>query len=438
MLGKATSLVLLCGAAAHEGGRPPRPADPKLCDIAGLFAHLERITNSEDCRAGCAGGVCPEEWYPGVEDSCESACAKIYEPFWDECGAMMEGMGMGGMETMGAFYDDCLETLYPPGKCGIFCNEHTYECMLDETHEACCDEEGSNCVDSSDVPLTCPVGCALVWPEFAAVCKDHIEAQGGLTADYEKFTEECLAVDGIALVEYALELKKKGCTIDLEGAAGGRRQLQRSVSGGMLEQWLDSDDYGCVWEEIDDGANAVDDVCCGENGQLCTEEGDSGFASPATCSMTCLIATHEFTTQCGETLAHILGPERSALVSGFEERCVGSVDTEAFVMAIQNAVCPDASGVLPPPPPPFAPPPAPAGGPCDLAPCKNGGGCASSLRASDPMGTVGYAICTCAPGFQGETCTEPFEPEPPPPPPAGDACDPNPCANGGGCSSDSM
>ena len=50
-------------------------------------------------------------------------------------------------------------------------------------------------------------------------------------------------MDGIALVEYAFELKKKGCTIDLEGAAGGRRQLQRSVSGGMLEQWLDSDDY---------------------------------------------------------------------------------------------------------------------------------------------------------------------------------------------------
>ena len=39
---------------------------------------------------------------------------------------------MGGMEEMGAFYDNCLETLYPPGKCGLFCNEHTYECMLQE------------------------------------------------------------------------------------------------------------------------------------------------------------------------------------------------------------------------------------------------------------------------------------------------------------------
>jgi hypothetical protein len=47
---------------------------------------------------------------------------------------------MGGMEEMGAFYDNCLETLYPPGKCGLFCNEHTYECMLQEVQESCCDE----------------------------------------------------------------------------------------------------------------------------------------------------------------------------------------------------------------------------------------------------------------------------------------------------------
>ena len=27
------------------------------------------------------------------------------------------------MEEMGLFYDKCLEELYPPGSCGVFCNQ---------------------------------------------------------------------------------------------------------------------------------------------------------------------------------------------------------------------------------------------------------------------------------------------------------------------------
>ena len=41
---------------------------------------------------------------------------------------MLVASGMGGMDEMGIFYETCLESLYPPGKCGAFCNEHTYEC----------------------------------------------------------------------------------------------------------------------------------------------------------------------------------------------------------------------------------------------------------------------------------------------------------------------
>jgi hypothetical protein len=154
------------------------------------------------------------------------------------------------MEEMGAFYDNCLETLYPPGRCGLFCNEHTYECMLAEVQESCCDEGGDNCVPEKDVPLTCPVGCALVFPEFTEICHDHIEEKGieaGMDPinDYISFSEECLEVDGLALVEYALELKARGCSINLAGASGvgggvggggggvfGRRSLQSH----LLEQ----------------------------------------------------------------------------------------------------------------------------------------------------------------------------------------------------------
>ena len=81
---------------------------------------------------------------------------------------------MGGMDTMGIFYDHCLESLYPPGSCGTFCNAHTFECFVNEVHESCCDEQGTNCPPNSDVPLTCPVGCALVFPEFNEICYDHI------------------------------------------------------------------------------------------------------------------------------------------------------------------------------------------------------------------------------------------------------------------------
>ena len=67
---------------------------------------------------------------------------------------------------------------YPPGSCGMFCNQHTYDCYMKEVrsalrisnalhldqlraqvHSACCDEGGANCNSASRVPKTCPVGC---------------------------------------------------------------------------------------------------------------------------------------------------------------------------------------------------------------------------------------------------------------------------------------
>ena len=46
---------------------------------------------------------------------------------------------MGGMAGMELFYDGCLEELYPPGSCGTYCTEHTYDCYLTEVHQACCE-----------------------------------------------------------------------------------------------------------------------------------------------------------------------------------------------------------------------------------------------------------------------------------------------------------
>ena len=138
--------------------------------------------------------------------------------------------------TAGLCADDhCLETLYPPGMCGTFCNQHTYDCYVAEVHESCCDEEGQNCVAGVDIPRTCPVGCAIVFPEFLETCRDHVSAQEDLVEeDFEAFEEDCLSQDGLALVEYALSLVDSGCILDLSSDSG--RRLQDS---GYLTQWLD-------------------------------------------------------------------------------------------------------------------------------------------------------------------------------------------------------
>jgi hypothetical protein len=82
--------------------------------------------------------------------------------------------------------------LLPAGSCGTYCNEHTFECFIGEVHEACCDEGGRNCVDSQDVPLTCPVGCALVYPQFIDICAAHVSASGYNLAEFQDFESQCL------------------------------------------------------------------------------------------------------------------------------------------------------------------------------------------------------------------------------------------------------
>ena len=172
----ATLLFRVGGQSAQmDGGRPPVDVEQRLCDIGAVFAKLSMIKNNADCIAGCAHGTgaCPADWYPNSGDTCSAACGVVFEPFWDQCGAMLTTAGMGGMDEMGIFYDRCLESLYPPGVCGTFCNQHTYDCFLADTRSACCDEDGHN------------------WSR----------------------------VQGLALVEYAMQLQVQGCVLDLSGVS---------------------------------------------------------------------------------------------------------------------------------------------------------------------------------------------------------------------------
>ena len=175
----------------------------------------------------------------------------------------------GGMDGMNVFYKHCLESLYPPGSCGKYCNGHTFTCYEKEVHSACCDEGGLNC--KKHIPKTCPVGCgarlvilhlghtdslltlrlrshvALVFPEFMETCRDHVHKSFPQEAkQFESFEKGCLEQDSLALVEYAIDLKKQGCTIDLTGQ---RRRLQNKNQI-FLQKMLSSKSRTCSWNEI--------------------------------------------------------------------------------------------------------------------------------------------------------------------------------------------
>jgi hypothetical protein len=167
---------------------------------------------------------------------------------------MLTESKMGGMKEMGVFYDHCLKSLYPPGSCGVYCNTHTYDCYLKEVQESCCDEGGANCPAGKPVPNTCPVGCALVFPQFLETCRVHIKQQTTLdVAKFEGFEKRCLAQDSLALVEYAMGLQAQGCVINLgsttaaQPGSGGRRH-RRTQS--YLQQWIGSTTKKCSWDQI--------------------------------------------------------------------------------------------------------------------------------------------------------------------------------------------
>ena len=247
---------------------------------------------------------------------------------------------------MSFFYDSCLSVLYPPGVCGTFCTGHTFDCFLVEVHSACC-EGGVNCADDHDVPLSCPVGCAIVFPRFMETCRDHIaevEAQS-VAEDFEAFEQECIELDGLALVQYAIDLQERGCQIDLGGA--GRRQLQ-----GYLGQWLSSAEPSCAWDQLNDLAAAVDSVCC-------ESDNCAGGQGPRTCGAACAVSMHNMQSLCQSTLEQFLDAETFSGWHAAEQRCVDTVDSAFFLHAIETADCGNTVPVPVPPSPSPSPSPSP-------------------------------------------------------------------------------
>ena len=207
---------------------------------------------------------------------------------------------------------------------------------MKEVRAACCDEGGKNCVSGSPVPKTCPVGCAVVFPTFNENCKDHIKAKPTLkAADFQNFENQCLKQDAVKIVEYALSMRDKGCTIDL--GDGGRSVGRRRLGGSYLSEWLDSDSRKCTWDQVDDYAKEVDKICCGKTGAGCR-----GGSRPKSCSPACTVAMHQFTSDCKDTLGVIMPPNdpRRKDIEGFEQLCFSKADPAFFLKAIMKAKCP--------------------------------------------------------------------------------------------------
>ena len=83
----AAALLFLCGstgstvrAAEHIGGHNSQ-VQAAECTISTVFTKLQEIKTAEACTSGCAGGECPDDWYPSEADACSVDCGQIFEPF---------------------------------------------------------------------------------------------------------------------------------------------------------------------------------------------------------------------------------------------------------------------------------------------------------------------------------------------------------------------
>eukprot|EP01052_Picozoa_sp_SAG31_P004106 SAG31_NODE_167_length_21485_cov_31.094922_4_plen_641_part_00 len=307
------------------------------CDFALLFEHMQNMQDvCCSARESCVSGN------PGVSDTCSMDCALIFEPFWDDCGAAIKatvGAQMGGMDGMTAFYNTCLVTRYPPGSCTDECSASTLHCRRMEVQNACCEAE-DNCPDDAATPLRCPVGCALFFPSMVNDCESAL-SDAGLTdeeaEDYSSFSDLCLDQDAPALVEYAHDLVRQGCDIDLVPPRGRGRRAQDDEGPGQktgIAKLLQTDPTTCSWDSFDDRIVEMSAVCCGTNADETCADGQP----PRECSPECGVYFHSFYSDC-EILLSTVQQDDFEVFTDFHEMCLEEADVSFFLNAIQHATC---------------------------------------------------------------------------------------------------
>ena len=104
------------------------------CNLGTLASHLAGVT--KHYCTGIEKNDCKKSGFPSAKGTCSIECAKTLEPFWDSCADVLASLRMipPGMPT---FYDTCMATLYPPGKCGPRCDLHTFHCRQVSSGTTC-------------------------------------------------------------------------------------------------------------------------------------------------------------------------------------------------------------------------------------------------------------------------------------------------------------
>ena len=148
----------------------------------------------------------------------------------------------------------------------------------------------------SVTPLECPVGCALFFPSLMTDCEDSLRASG-LSADdmaeYERFSERCLDQDACSCVrltvakfrldlgllthvltaytclhgEYAEDLLRQGCDIDLVPENG--RRMQDVTGDNGYAKLLQTDPNTCSWDSFDGPCIRCNPMSCVLASVLC-------------------------------------------------------------------------------------------------------------------------------------------------------------------------
>ena len=198
---------------------------------------LRQQLNAVD-DACCAAGECGDS--EPVPATCSAACAAVYVPFWNLCGAMLSSEGDPEAAAYATFSLSCLAAISPPGSCGDGCDASSFQCRSNEVRLACCDED-HDCIDSHMLsgaamgsagafspPTGCGYECSLVLPGFWAACRPfmHEAKRDVYNADamgqFSSAAAACENQDPSDLLNMLYEKKYvNGCLLHTTGLSHG-------------------------------------------------------------------------------------------------------------------------------------------------------------------------------------------------------------------------
>ena len=125
----------------------------RLADVHAITSVCCENTGDDDCASG----------FP---TTCESACADLLAPFWEECGDLISGVSAStfafDISAFGAFAGVCTHTRslahFANGVCSN--NAAELQARVQDIQNSCCVQEGVNvCTDG--IPWTCDAQCAI-------------------------------------------------------------------------------------------------------------------------------------------------------------------------------------------------------------------------------------------------------------------------------------